>query len=343
MDSSEQAKATTKSALSRLGLYGPFVLLAIFVVIWSAIWAFGARRVGQVLDDFIAREASRGRDWICPDRSIGGFPFRLQLICAKPQLIERGPNGLQREASLASLTLHGRITSPGHYIALLESPMTFRLDSDRDVTLRWQSARASFRAGAGSLSELSVEVMKPEAILGIGEANDQRISAKDFALHFRRSPGEAQGSDLVLKLGEISHAALDRLTGSPEPLTLEMQATAPGLLLDTSRRFEEMLEAWRLGNGQARVVLAKASKGPAALDLAGTLGLDAERRLSGNLQGRARGVDQILGGVTRRMGLEIGGVLGRMSGGQGMPVVLTLENGRMRFGPIPLMKLEPLY
>lgn len=343
MDSSEQANAPTKSALSRLGLYGPFVLLAIFVVIWSAVWAFGARRVGQVLDGLIAREASRGRDWICPDRSISGFPFRLQLTCAKPQLIERGPNGLQREASLAALTLHGRITSPGHYIALLESPMTFRLDPDRDVTMRWQSARASFRAGAGSLSEFSLEVVKPEAMLGIGEARDERISARDFAAHFRRSPGDAPGSDLLLRISEISHPAIDRAIGSPDPLTLEMQATAPGLLLDTSRRIEEVLEAWRLANGQARIVLAKASKGPAALDLSGALGLDGERRLAGNLQGRARGVDQILGGVTRRMGLEIGGLLGRMGGGQGMPVALTLENGRMRFGPLPLMKLEPLY
>jgi hypothetical protein len=32
-----------------------------------------------------------------------------------------------------------------------------------------------------------------------------------------------------------------------------------------------------------------------------------------------------------------------MGGGQGMPVALTLENGRMRFGPLQLMRLEPLY
>jgi hypothetical protein len=343
MSNSEQASGTQKSAFSRFGLYGPFVLLAIFVVIWSAVWAFGARRVGEVLDGFIAREATRGRDWVCPDRSIGGFPFRLQLTCTKPQIIERGPDGLRREASLAALSILGRITSPGHYIALLEAPMTFRLDTDRDVTLRWQSARASFRGGQAGFSELSVEIMKPEAILGIGEARDERISAKDLALHFRQSPGETKGSDLVLRIAEITHPMLDRAIGSPEPLTVEMQATAPGLILDPTRRIEEVLEGWRLANGQARIVLAKATKGPATLDLSGVLGLDTQRRLAGNLQGRARGVDQILGGVTRRMGLEIGGLLGRMSGGQGMPVSLLLENGRMRFGPIPLMTLNPLY
>lgn len=343
MNSSEQAEGAGKGLLSRFGLYGPLVLLAIFIVGWSAVWAYGARRVGQVLDGFIAREASRGRDWICPNRAITGFPFRLQLSCTKPQIIERGPNGLQREAGLAALSIHGRITSPGHYIALLDAPMTFRIDPDRDVTLRWQSARASFRAGSAGFSELSVEITRPEAMLGIGEAVDERVSAKDFALHFRRTPGDVPGSDLLLRIAEISHPVLDRSIGSPDPLTLEMQTTAPGLLLDPTRRIEEVLEAWRLANGQARIVLAKASKGPAVIDLSGVLGLDGQRRLVGNLQGRARGVDQILGGVTRRMGLEIGGLLGRMGGGQGMPVVLSLENGQMRFGPFQLMRLGPLY
>lgn len=74
MQNSETGATSAKGATSRLWLYGPFALLAIFIVIWSAVWAFGARQVGQVLDGFIAREASRGRDWVCPQRSISGFP-----------------------------------------------------------------------------------------------------------------------------------------------------------------------------------------------------------------------------------------------------------------------------
>jgi hypothetical protein len=328
---------------SRFGLYLPFGLLALFVAVWSGVWAFGARRVGAVMDGFIAREALRGRDWICPERAITGYPFRLQLTCAKPQVMEKGPSGLTRAAALGGLTIHGRITAPGHYIALLEAPLAMRIDTDREVKFSWQSARASFRGGAAGFSELSLEVIQPVAMLGLGEASEERVSAKDFGLHLRRSPGENPGSDLVMRLGEMSHPFLDRLVGSPEPVSLELQATAPGLLLDPSRRIEESLEAWRLANGQARVILAKASKGAAVIDLSGALGLDPERRLEGNLQGRARGIEQMLGGVTRRMGIEIGGLLGRLGGGQGMPVALVFEKGRVRFGPFPLAQLAPLY
>ncbi|CAN1529700.1 Protein of unknown function DUF2125 [Rhabdaerophilaceae bacterium] len=327
----------------RMGLYLPFVVLAIFMIVWSIVWYFASQRVNAVLDGFVAREAGRGRDWVCPDRTITGFPFRVQLNCSKPRLIEAGPSGLRREAGLAGLSIHGRITSPGHFIALLEGPLNIRLDSDRDLTVRWQSARASFRGGAANFGDLSLEIAAPEALLGLGEAKDERIIAKDLALHFRRSPGDTPGSDFLIKIADISHPAIDRLVGSPEPMTLEMQTTAPGLLLEQGKKIEDALETWRQANGRARVVVAKLTKGQAVVDLSGELGVDDQRRPQGNLQGRARGVDQILNGVTRRMGLEIGGLLGRLGGGQGMPVALVLENGRMRFGPFPLMTLTPLY
>lgn len=333
----------SRSRFSRIGLYLPFALLGLFVALWSGVWAFGANRVGDVMDGFIAREAARGRDWVCPERSITGYPFRLQLTCAKPQIIERGPNGLARAATLGSLTIHGRITTPGLYIALLEAPLTMRIDPESEVTLNWETARASFRGGAGGFSELSVEVLRPVAMLGRGTLPEERVSAKDFSLHLRRSPGDVAGSDLLLRLGEIAHPVVDRFTGNPEPMTVEFQATAPGLLIDPGRRIEENLEAWRLARGQARIILAKATKGPALVDLSGVLGLDAERRLEGNLQGRARGIDQIMSGFTRRMGLDVGGLLGRLGGAQGVPVALVFENGRMRFGPFPLAQLGPLY
>ncbi len=33
------------SRFSRLGLYGPFLILGLFVALWSGVWAFGAHAV----------------------------------------------------------------------------------------------------------------------------------------------------------------------------------------------------------------------------------------------------------------------------------------------------------
>ena len=60
-------------------------------------------------------------------------------------------------------------------------------------------------------------------------------------------------------------------------------------------------------------------KGQANLDLSGVMGLDGLHRLEGNLQGRAKGLEALTNGLTRRGGLDLGGLFGKMGGGQGLP------------------------
>ena len=343
-DAPVQNHSSTPSARpSRRGLYLPYLLLGLVAIVWSGLWFYAATMAGRVADGFVAREATRGRDWACPNRTIGGYPFRIELTCDKPRLIGRGADGLTVDAGLAGLSLHGSVFSPGHFIAVMQAPFTARLDADREMTLAWKSARASFRGGKQSLSDASFEMLEPVLTLGLGETEDQKSRARAIEVHLRRSPGDVAGSDLVLRASEISVPMVDRRIGTPEPLTLEVQATAPGLVFEPNRSARDLLEAWRIAGGKARVIVAKASKGQAAIDLSGTLGLDAERRLEGNLQGRARNLESITGQLGRRQGLNIGNLLGKITGGQGMPVALTFENGRVRFGPFPLAELGPLY
>lgn len=328
---------------SRKGLYLPFIGLGLLIAVWSGVWYFSAQATRKVAAGFIQREVERGREWVCPNQNIGGYPFRIEITCDKPQLFERGPEGLHREASLGGLSLHGRILSPGHYIAVLSPPFILKQGTAGEIDLSWQSARASFRGGKEAFVDASVEVVAPVASLGLGENKDIKALAKDIQFHLRRSPGEAPGTDLVLKIVDLTFAPLDQLTGSPDPLKLEIQASAPGLVASPGKRFADTLDAWRDGGGKARIVVANGAKGKAALELTGALGLDALRRPEGNLQGRARGLEALTGRFTRSTGLDIGGLLGRITGGQGLPVSLTIQNGQMRYGPFPLMEVPPLY
>lgn len=342
MASGNSPAEPAKRAPSRRGLYLPFILLGIGMLVWSGFWFYAANRAERIIEAGIAREAARGRDWRCPNRKIGGYPFRLEIACEKPQLLTTGFEGIRQEASLGAITLHAQVTSPGHFVAVMEPPFRLLRGEAGEVELGWQLARASVRAGLQGFSEASVELKAP--VLGFGGGlQGLRASAKESALHLRRSPGEAPGSDLVLRIAGFVFAPLDRMTGNAEPLELEFQATAPGLVLVPNQRFDATLEAWRNGGGKARIVLAKASKGSAAIDLAGTLGLDSQRRLDGNLQGRARGLEGITANLQRGRGPDLSGLVGRLTGNQGIPVVLTFENGRLRYGPIPIAELRPLY
>lgn len=343
MSGPEASVQKAKSGLSRMGLYLPLAILAGFIVVWCVVWYMAAQAAGRVVDGFVAREAQRGRDWVCPDRAVSGFPFRIELRCDKPQLIEKGAAGLQREATLAGLSLHSRILAPGQYVAVLSPPFVARQGSDRELTINWTGARASFRGGPQGFGDASFEMTAPVVSVGLDEAKDQTARAKDFSLHIRQTPGAVAGTDLVFRIAEITLPMLDQRMNNPEPLTLEVQASAPGLVFEPKTRAQDVLEAWRLANGKAKVVLAKANKGQAAIELSGQLGLDAERRFEGALNGRARNIEALTSGFARRTGIDFGALLGRIGGSQGLPVSVTLENGRMRFGPFPLMDLSPLY
>jgi hypothetical protein len=327
----------------RMRLYLPFILLALLIAVWTGLWFFSANKAGEIADHLIARERERGRDWLCPDRQVGGYPFRIEITCTKPQLVLKGEPGAARSGTLGGLALHARILSPGHFIAVMSPPFIARAGEEGDVELSWTSGRASVMAGLESISEASVEFTDLVASVGQGQRRDVSAKARAMEVHLRRSPGEVPGTDLVARVQDLVFAPLDQLIGSPDPIRLEVQVTAPGFLPDPKRRFQEVLEAWRASGQKARIVALKATKGQANLDLSGVMGLDAAHRLEGNLQGRAKGLDALTSGMMRRGGLDMGGLLGKLGGGQGLPVALVFENGRLRFGPFPLATLDPLY
>ncbi|PJI52945.1 hypothetical protein CTI14_35330, partial [Methylobacterium radiotolerans] len=48
---------------SRLGLFLPYILLALVVAGWSAGWLWMRERAASEIDGWIAREAAAGRTW----------------------------------------------------------------------------------------------------------------------------------------------------------------------------------------------------------------------------------------------------------------------------------------
>jgi hypothetical protein len=341
--SSQGGSSDSSASRSRRGLYLPFIALLVICALWTGFWFFSASKAGQIADSFIAREAERGREWVCPNRTLGGFPFRLEISCQRPQLLLKRQGEFIHEGSLGALSLNARILSPGHFIAVLSPPFIARKNNLAEVEMGWKSARASFRAGLAGVSEADVEFEEPTWAVGQSDKADIKALAKGFELHMRRSPGEVPGTDLVGKLNDFTFAPLDMLTGMPEPIRLELQASAPGFLPDPKKKFFDSVEEWRQGGKEARVVALKLTKGQANVDLSGTLRLDAAHRLEGSLNGRAKGIEALTGRLTKRGGLDLGGLLGKLGGAQGVPVALSINDGVLRYGPIPLLRMDPLY
>jgi hypothetical protein len=57
------------------------MLLLIIAIVWSAFWFYAASQVDVQANAWRAREAQSGRVYDCARRSVGGFPFRLEVTC----------------------------------------------------------------------------------------------------------------------------------------------------------------------------------------------------------------------------------------------------------------------
>ena len=66
---------------SRFWLYAPFGLLVVLAAAWSGFWFYVHGRTVAEIDKALAKEAERGRSWTCNNRTVRGFPFRIEVRC----------------------------------------------------------------------------------------------------------------------------------------------------------------------------------------------------------------------------------------------------------------------
>ena len=114
----DEAAPAGTARYSRFWLYTPFVLLLLIAVAWSAAWFVIRSRASEAVDAWFATEARAGRQWTCQDRSIGGYPFRIELICNSLSLKQGAVT-----ASLGRVESVAQVYQPRFIITEIEGPL----------------------------------------------------------------------------------------------------------------------------------------------------------------------------------------------------------------------------
>jgi hypothetical protein len=331
------ALPTTRSRF-RWSLWLPFILLLVFCLAWAGLWLYGRMTLIDIMDREIAREAGEGRNWSCPDRSVSGFPFRMELRCAEPRFAAGTPEG-DIEASVKGVTAVARVLDPFAVIMLFDGPLTLT-QNGRTGTLNWKEARASVRATTTSLSSFDTVALGLDLMLPLPAA-DQPLTATAERLeaHMRQHPGSVKDGkadfDLVANLKTLNMPLLGETIQSEAPIDLEIQTQALAVPLKPGRG-PEGIDAWRDGGGSLKLVLVKLVNGASSLEATGALKLDAERRLEGT-------VNLVLANLDRFAdALGNAGALARPLLKKGN-APLNLGQGKLSFGPFPIADLPPLY
>lgn len=335
----------------RFWLYAPFALLVLLGVAWSGFWFFVKGRVVEGLDRAVAREVQMGRTWTCSDRSVEGFPFRIEVRCAGLTLTSSRWGDTVKVETGPGVAV-GQIYSPGLVILEVKGPLQAVLPEGRKLDLGWSQLEASLALKEREPERFSMVLVEPNATLTAPGAGNETWRANQLEVHLRRNLtrfATEQVADLALTAKGSVLPALDALLGTTEPGDVEIQASLTQSLAFKAGFNPDALEAWRNTGGQIELTRLLTTKGAARLEASGRLLLDQTHRMSGQIDAAVAGIDRIGGMKVGGLAAGLGGLLGgKPSGGApGLtplpPVVL--REGRVYLGPfrLPLQPLAPLY
>jgi hypothetical protein len=342
---------------SRFRLYLPFGLLALLALGWSIGWFVMRGRIVAGMDEWLAAEAAAGRRWTCRDRSIGGYPFRLELSCASLSF-----QRADATAHLGRVLAVAQVYNPKHIIIEAQGPLRVT-SAATNAEAEWRALRASVVFTSAALGRLAVAAEEPVLRMTGPTTGRVDLSARTLQLHARPDPADATSAELALAAAGAVVPGLDALIGGAEPADLDVAARVTKTADLPARPVAGELERWRLAGGEVQVSRANLVKGPRRVQAQGSGGLDEAHRPRGQVQASALGIEGLLGRfVGDKAGLA-GSLLGALFGPPPAEIrqpqgaqdpnaprlkplpPLRFENGRMYVGPlaVPGVRLPPLY
>ncbi len=348
----DEAVPAGTARYSRFWLYTPFVLLLLIAVGWSAAWFVIRNRASEAVDAWFATEARAGRQWTCQDRTIAGYPFRIELICNSLSLKQGAVT-----ASLGRVESVAQVYQPRFIITEIEGPLKV---TDGQVTVQgsWDLLQTSFHAEQNGFRRLSLVAEAPRVTVAGLAPGEIATSGQHLELHVRPNPSRSaeKAYDAALSIRQTAIPVLDALVGGSERTDIDSDLTVTQAEGFRGRPIAEELERWRSAGGKLDVLMLSLAKGSRRAEAKGELRLDEMHRPAGQLTLAAAGLDGLLDNVMgRRNGALLSALLGQggAAPGQqanGRPALsplppVRLENGRLAFGPfvIPNITLPAIY
>jgi hypothetical protein len=281
------------------------VLLLIAAAGWSAFWFYAASQVDVKADAWRAQEAKAGRVYDCAQRSVAGFPFRLEVRCdgASVSLLSQTAGQAATQApvtaKLGQILIVAQVYDPKLLIAEFTAPATL---SDRgaqpSMSVNWRTARASVVGLPAVPQRASIVFDDPQVDRLNGPMPAPLARAKHVELHGRLadgSPADHPVIETVLKIEAGSVQEVHPLLA--QPFDADVRTLLSGLKDFSPKPWPERFRELQAAGGHVEIVQSRIAQGDLVAVAAGTLGLSANGRLDGELQMTVAGIEQVIGAL----------------------------------------------
>ena len=326
-----------------------FLIVLVVAGLWSAGWCFAAGQAQQSLARLASNDGQADPRLTCASSSVTGFPFRLDIDCETAELVAE-----DLTVTASGLRASVQIYNPTHVVFSAHAPITTQ------DAFYGSSSRLDFTGLQGSARVTTSDVLK-----GLGGEGWRiaRISLVGDGLNWVDTIGAE------LPLAKASHAEL-QITDIPElhdatagTAALAIYATASDVtselyhlgnangevqlqvtgLPDDLQRLSapDAVQTWQAAGGKVQLMRINGTDGTDLIDASGTLGLDPNRMLEGDITYSSSGLQQRLQPYLDPVVLAVVAGLPQPDGT--FKQAIQFSGGSLRIGGIPLYQLAPLY
>ena len=274
-------------------------LLVVAAIAWSGFWFYAASEVGVRADAWRAQEAKSGRVYDCGKRSVAGFPFRLEVRCedASVTLVSQTANAqAPLTAKLGEILVVAQIYDPKLLIAEFKAPATI---ADRGqppaLKVNWSQGRSSVVGLPAVPQRVSLVFDDPAIDRVNGPVQTPLARAKTVELHGRIADGLPADHPVIETVFQISGGSVQEVHPLlAMPFDADVRTRMSGLKDFSPKPWPERFREIQAAGGHVEIVQSRIQQGDLIAVAAGTLGLNANGRIDGELQMTVAGIEKVI-------------------------------------------------
>jgi hypothetical protein len=290
----------TSRRRSRWPLFLMPILLLIAAAAWSAFWFYAVSQAEVKADAWRAQEARSGRSYDCAKQSIGGFPFRLEVRCegARVTLTSQTAGAAQPVTiNLGEILAVAQVYDPKLLIAEFHAPAAISESPNAPaMQVNWTSARASV-VGLPAIPQRASVVFDD---VGIDRTNNSSVQvpvarAKHVELHGRLAEGSTPKDPVIESVLEIQSGSVQDVHPLlARPFAADIHAKLTGLKDVVPKPWPQRLRELQANGGHVEIVQSRIQQDDLVAVAAGTVQLNAQGRIDGELQMTVAGIEKII-------------------------------------------------
>ena len=289
------------------------VLVVVLAAAWTGFWFFAASKVDENVDAWRAREAAAGRIYDCADRSVAGFPFRLEVRCSGvsvallSQTAGQAATQAPITAKLGEILVVAQIYSPKLLIAEFKAPAILSQNGQPAMAVNWTLGRSSVVGLPGTPESADLEFDNASVDRIAGSVQSATVRVKHIELHGRAAEGSTPDKPILESALQLTGGSiLDVHPLLETPFDADIRTRLSGLTDVSPKPWPQRFRELQAAGGRVEIVQSRVQQGEMVSLATGSLGLTAAGNLDGELQMTVAGLEKLIPALGIDKLLEMG-------------------------------------